>query len=105
MSHFAQSPSLYFYDPTLCRHDHCLRPVIDVEPAQNDVHVPFDSPARDTQCVSDLLIVEALNDQTENVQLAWTERGAVELRRYAVSNAAWEILVAGDRKSTRLNYS
>src|SRR5689334_15319614 len=89
----------YFHDATLRCHDHGLRPVIHVEAAQDDVDVPFYGSSCDTQRVGNLLIVEPLNDQTQNVQLAGTQGGPVQFSRHAVSNAAWKILVAGTNAS------
>jgi hypothetical protein len=62
-------PASYFYDPTLHRYDDRLRPVIHVQPPQDDVDVPFHRPSRDAQRIGNLLIVEPLDDQTQNVQL------------------------------------
>lgn len=61
--------------------------------------MPFHRASRDTQRVGDLLVIESLDDETQNVQLARAEGGTVQLGGYAVSNAAWEVLVAGPNAS------
>lgn len=54
----------------LRRHDYCLRPVVDIQPPQDNVDVPLDGSPGDIQRVGNLLIAESFYDQPKNVQLA-----------------------------------
>src|SRR5262249_60974614 len=55
-----------------------LRAVADIETAENDVDVPFDSRLADAESFADLPITAALDDQLQHFQLA---RAQLRMRR------------------------